>query len=105
MSDNIIPINNIDILKQVNIPYDSFIVYMLPLVIIVIVIFIVLYYLVLIEFTVSKLNWEINKCIPKYMFFSGFIQKEENEGILGTINKTFKKCVNRYYLKKPKPNT
>jgi hypothetical protein len=34
------------------------------------------------------------------MFFSGFIQKEENEGILGTINKTFKKCVNRYYVKK-----
>jgi hypothetical protein len=100
MSNNIIPIINIDILKQVNTPYDSIIIYILPLFIIFIVILIVFYYLMIIEFSVSKLNWEINKCIPKYMFFSGFIQKEENEGILGTINKTFKKCVNRYYVKK-----
>ena len=88
-----------DFLKELYSPQDSLIIYLIPIIIIFIVILIVIYYLVLIDLNLSKNNWETNKCIPKYMFLSGFIQKNENEGVLGTINTTFKKCVNKYYTK------
>ena len=96
MSNQLIPK---DFLKELYSPQDPLIIYLIPVIIVFIVIIIVIYYLVLIDLNLSKNNWETNKCIPKYMFLSGFIQKEENEGVLGTIHKTFKKCVNKYYTK------
>ncbi len=64
--------------------------------IIFIVFLITIYYLILIDLGTSKVDWEKNRCIPKYMFVSGFIQKEENKGIFGSTYLNFKQCVKKF---------
>jgi len=54
---------------------------------------ITIYYIIRINLTLSKTNWEQNKCVPKYMFVSGFIKKEPGFNILGSIIKNFKDCI------------
>ena len=65
----------------------------LPWLICIIFMFITIYYIIRINLTLSKSNWEQNKCVPKYMFVSGFIQKEPGFNILGSISKNFKDCI------------
>jgi hypothetical protein len=68
----------------------------MPIFIIIITVIITITYLIKISLNISKLEWEKNKCVPKYMFISGFIKKEENLGVLGSISKNFKDCINKY---------
>jgi hypothetical protein len=96
-------INNTDpitILKEIYKPVDSsYILVMMPLLICFFTGIITMYYVIKIDLNVSNLDWEKNRCVPKYMFVSGFIQKEKNLGILGSIDTNFKKCV--YKLNRP----
>jgi len=69
---------------------------LLPFIIIFIVLCIVLALIIKIELSASGLDWEKNKCIPKYMFISGFIKKENGLGILASTSQNFKKCVTDY---------
>ena len=66
---------------------------LIPYVICIIFITITTYYIIRINLTLSKINWDKNKCVPKYMFVSGFIQKEPGLNILGSISKNFKQCI------------
>ena len=68
----------------------------LPFIIIFIVFCIVFGLIIKIDLSTSGLDWEKNKCIPKYMFISGFIKKEPGLGILASTSKNFKKCVTDY---------
>jgi hypothetical protein len=65
----------------------------LPYGIIFICIIITTYYIININVLMTKTDWNKNKCVPKYMFISGFIKKEPGLNILGSINKNFKQCV------------
>lgn len=82
------------LIKEIYKPSDSSITFMLPILICVVTGIITVYYIIQIELNSSKLDWSKNKCLPKYMFVSGFIKKEENLGVLGSIDKNFKRCVN-----------
>ena len=81
----------------------------IPYGICIIFIIIITYYIIRINLTISKVNWTKNKCVPKYMFVSGFIQKEPGLNILGSISKNFKQCIKagmkiatpKVYVKKP----
>jgi len=42
----------------------------------------------------SKTTWSSSKCVPKYMFVSGLLNKEPTESILGSTYDNFEKCVN-----------
>jgi hypothetical protein len=71
----------------------------LPIIIIFIVFCIVLGLMIQIDLSTSGLDWEKNKCIPKYMFISGFIKKEPGLGILASTSQNFKKCVTNFMNK------
>jgi hypothetical protein len=77
-------------------PQLSIIEIIIPFIIIFIVLCITLTFMIQIELTASSLNWEKNKCIPKYMFLSGFIKKDDKLGILASTEKNFKECVKQY---------
>jgi hypothetical protein len=64
-----------------------------PYIICIIFIIITIYYIIRINMTMSKSNWEKNKCVPKFMFISGFIQKEKGLNLLGSTIKNFKQCI------------
>jgi len=83
----------INLLKEIYKPTDSTLSFMLPIIICLTTGIITMYYLIKIEINASRVNWDKNKCLPKYMFISGFIQKEQNLGVLGSIDKNFKRCV------------
>jgi len=55
----------------------------------------------------SKVDWSINKCVPKYMFVSGYIRKEPGKNALSAIYDNFASCVKQYkntpYVKPPAP--
>ena len=94
-----------DIIKQIyNIDNsESIYTYIIPIIIILVVFIFTIIYLIKINLSASKLNWQVNQCMPKYMFVSGFIQKEENEGALDSTYTNFKKCIKKFGLKyKPK---
>jgi hypothetical protein len=67
-----------------------------PFIIIFIVMCITITLMIQAELTASSLNWDKNKCVPKFMFVSGFIQKEKGLGILASTQKNFKNCVQQY---------
>ena len=79
-------------------PQLSIIEIIIPFIIIFIVLCITLTLMLQIEISASSLNWEKNKCIPKYMFMSGFIQKEDGLGILASTQKNFKNCIRQYSI-------
>ena len=68
----------------------------LPFIIIFVVFCIVITLMIQIDLSTSGLDWEKNKCIPKYMFISGFIKKEEGLGILASTRQNFKNCITDY---------
>ena len=83
------------ILKQIYKPTDEYILdYVLPISIIIILLITILHLFIKAELGESKTNWEINKCVPKYMFVSGFIKKSPDLNELGSTYDNFKKCVN-----------
>ncbi len=65
----------------------------IPWIICIIFLLITIYYIIRINLTLSKTNWDKNKCVPKYMIVSGFIKKEPGFNILGSISKNFKDCI------------
>lgn len=85
----------INLFKEIYKPSESIISFVLPILIVSITGIITIYYIINVELSLSRLDWNKNKCLPKYMFVSGFIKKEENLGILGSIDKNFKNCVNK----------
>jgi hypothetical protein len=44
----------------------------------------------------SKVDWSVNKCVPKYTFVSGYINKETGKNALSSIYDTFASCVKQY---------
>ena len=88
-------------LNEIYHPQLSIVEIILPFLIIFIVMCIKLTLMIQIDLTTSSLNWDKNKCIPKYMFVSGFIQKEDGLGILASTQKNFKNCIQSYVTKKP----
>ena len=86
-------------------PPISIIEIMLPFIIIFIVMCYTLSMMIQIDLTASSLNWDKNKCLPKYLFVSGFIQKEDGLGILASTQKNFKKCVQEYVTNIPYVDT
>ena len=55
---------------------------------------VIFYLLIKIELKIYRKNWASLKCHPKYLYISGFIQRE---GTLGPINSTFhnyNECIN-----------
>ena len=86
------------LIKLINPPL-SIVEQILPFIIIFIVFCIVITLMIQIDLSTSGLDWEKNKCIPKYMFISGFIKKEEGLGILASTRQNFKKCITDYMAK------
>ena len=48
----------------------------------------------------SKTSWSSSKCVPKYMFVSGLINKLPQESILGSTYDNFEKCVKSFRIGK-----
>jgi hypothetical protein len=82
------------ILKKINVTSDGF--NLLPWLIFVISIIIIIIYLIKIEIHSNGTKWELNKCSTKYVFFSGFLNREgESNPLLKTMN-NFKDCIKRF---------
>jgi hypothetical protein len=47
-------------------------------------------------FSVEFENWEIQKCNPKYIFYSGYIKQNENSGSLQSTVDNFNDCIVRF---------
>ncbi len=85
--------NNILLIKELYKPGDPFIFnYIIPIGVIIIWLYYTIYYIIQIEINVSK-KFPKNKCNSKYLFVSGFIQKEYDENILTSTKNNFKRCV------------
>ena len=75
-------------------PSGSFIFnYLIPIIIISVWLYNVIGLLIQIDLNASKINWNTNKCDPKYLFVSGLIQKEPGLGKVGSTRKNFTNCV------------
>ena len=44
----------------------------------------------------SNFNWNENKCVPKYMFVSGFINPTPEKSALTSTYDNFNQCVTEY---------
>ena len=47
-------------------------------------------------FNVDFENWEIQKCNPKYIFYSGYIKKNPNSGPLKSTSDNFSDCIRKF---------
>lgn len=47
-------------------------------------------------FNIDVEQWKIEKCNPKYIFFSGFIRQNDNLSALETTQDNFNECMTRY---------
>jgi hypothetical protein len=68
---------------------------LLPLIIFVVSIIIIVIYLIKIEIHSNGRNWERNKCSSKYVFFSGFLNPQGENGASKTM-KNFQECIQRF---------
>ena len=68
---------------------------LLPFIILAISIIIIVVYLIKIEIHSNGTNWEKNKCSSKYVFFSGFLNPQGENGAQKTI-KNFQECIQRF---------
>ena len=85
------------ILKNIYKPTDEyFLLYGLPSSIIIILVMTITSLFMKAQLGESKTNWTINKCVPKYMFVSGFIKKNPDSNELSSTYDNFKDCVNQY---------
>jgi hypothetical protein len=74
--------------------------YIVPTAIIIAYICIIIVKYIRTDLLESKTSWASSKCVPKYMFFSGFINKKPQETALGSTYDNFEKCVNSLKTKK-----
>jgi len=85
------------ILKNIYRQQEDYLVeYTLPFIIIAVLVLIITNLYMKAELLEGRTNWEINKCIPKYMFVSGFIYKRPGENELSSTYDNFKDCVQKY---------
>jgi len=92
--------NKVNILNKIYYKEENpYIIFILPFTICFIVLIITIYYLIKIDSTGSNILWENNKCLPKYLFVSGFIQRDKDKGMLDTTYTNFKKCIKKYSKK------
>ena len=47
-------------------------------------------------FSIEFENWEIQKCNPKYIFYSGYIKQNENSGSFASTVDNFNECIVRF---------
>lgn len=52
-------------------------------------------YLIKIEVNSNGKNWETNKCSSKYVFFSGFLNSQDNEPLTQSVI-NFTQCIKRF---------
>ena len=85
------------ILKNIYKQHDDYLVeYTLPFIIIAVLVLLITNLYMKAELLEGGTNWEINKCIPKYMFVSGFVKKRPGENELSSTYNNFKDCVHKY---------
>jgi hypothetical protein len=74
----------------------------LPFLIFFICIIIIIIYLIKIEVNSNGKNWETNKCSSKYVFFSGFLNNQDNDPLKQSMT-NFTQCIQRYISDEPRP--
>lgn len=57
-----------------------------------ILVFINLFLYIKIDFDIDVKNWDVHKCNPKYLFFSGYLKKEPNMSASETTNYNIMQC-------------
>lgn len=67
----------------------------LPFLIFFIGIVIIIIYLIKIEVNSNGKNWETNKCSSKYVFFSGFLNNQDNDPLKQSMT-NFTQCIKRF---------
>jgi hypothetical protein len=72
---------------------SSIINFLMPFIVVFIFFVIIINYTIQIDLAIANLNWDTNKCVPKYMFVSGFVNSNKTEGILEYTKKNFNKCI------------
>ena len=85
----------IPILKYIYAQKESGLTFVLPFIILLIVIIFVIYYIIKINLSIANLEWDKNKCVPKYMFVSGFMDNNKDKGILEYTRRNFDKCIKK----------
>lgn len=84
-------------LKKIYNHEESFLVdYALPSLFLIAFFIVIFTYYIKANLYESKVDWSVNKCIPKYMFVSGYIHKETGKNSLYSIYDTFASCVKQY---------
>ena len=96
------------ILKQIYNHEESFLVdYALPSLFLITFFIIIFIYYIKANLYESKVDWSVNKCVPKYMFVSGYINKDPGKNALSAIYDNFASCVKQYkntpYVQPPAP--
>jgi hypothetical protein len=67
----------------------------LPILIFFIGIVIIIIYLIKIEVNSNGKNWETNKCSSKYVFFSGFLNNQDNDPLKQSMT-NFTQCIKKF---------
>ena len=70
--------------------------YVVPGFFIIIYFFTIVFMYIKADLLEGKSTWTNSMCVPKYMFVSGFLNKKQNESILGSTYDNFVKCVDKY---------
>lgn len=94
MNKHIEQIEIINIIKK----FDSTIsteINILPFLIFFIGLVIIIIYLIKIEVNSNGKNWETNKCSSKYVFFSGFLNNQNNDPLKQSMT-DFTQCIKRF---------
>ena len=98
-----------DVLKSIYKSEDNLILdYTIPALIVIIFIVIITKYYIQTSLNESKVDWSTNKCIPKYMFVSGFIKNKPGKNSLESTYDNFSDCVKQHRVEplvKPDPST
>jgi len=76
----------------------------LPFLIFFVGIIIIIIYLIKIEVNSNGKNWETNKCSSKYVFFSGFLNNQDNDPLKQSMT-NFTECIKRNISDEPRPKT
>lgn len=75
----------------------------MSLLIISIIIITILYSILYIKIDLN--TWEKKKCLPKYLFISGFIKKNENKNSIQSTIQNFNDCIRTFILEENKLDT
>lgn len=89
--------NMIQFIEEMYQPDDSYLYnYTLPFLIITTLVMIIAVLYVKAKMNESKKGWQVNKCVPKYMFISGFIDQSLGTTIASSTYNNFIECVQQY---------